>query len=140
MSREDPQMKIRLPQELKEKILLSAGENNRSMNAEIVLRLESSFPETVLGDELPSPEEARKKADQAKENFKHYARKRVIETINEYISTGNHEAFLSIEDINISDTMDVDLVHQTLRAIALEIAKKGYDVVETDLGDYMISF
>ncbi|AVQ89837.1 Arc family DNA-binding protein, partial [Citrobacter freundii] len=36
MSREDPQLRIRLPIELKEKIEETAKANNRSMNAEIV--------------------------------------------------------------------------------------------------------
>ncbi|HGY2352672.1 TPA: Arc family DNA-binding protein [Citrobacter farmeri] len=40
MSREDPQLRIRLPVELKEIIEASSKENNRSMNAEIVTMLE----------------------------------------------------------------------------------------------------
>lgn len=36
MSREDPQLRIRLPIELKEKIESISKSNNRSMNAEIV--------------------------------------------------------------------------------------------------------
>lgn len=40
MAKEDPQMKIRLPIELKSKIQELANTNNRSMNAEIVFILE----------------------------------------------------------------------------------------------------
>ena len=49
MSREDPQLKIRLPLELKEKITQSAAEHGRSINSEVVARLEQSFstPETT---------------------------------------------------------------------------------------------
>ncbi len=43
MSREDPQLRIRLPIELKEKIEGSAKANNRSMNAEIIFRLNLSY-------------------------------------------------------------------------------------------------
>lgn len=43
MSREDPQMKIRLPADLKRKIEEAADEAKRTMNAEIVSRLEASF-------------------------------------------------------------------------------------------------
>lgn len=39
----DPQYKLRLPPELKEKIVASSKEHNRSMNADIVARLEQSF-------------------------------------------------------------------------------------------------
>ncbi len=38
--------KVRMPQELKDKIAESAKEHNRSMNADIVARLEDSFPAT----------------------------------------------------------------------------------------------
>jgi len=38
--------KVRMPQELKDKIAESAKELNRSMNADIVARLEESFPAT----------------------------------------------------------------------------------------------
>ncbi len=43
MSREDPQMKIRLPADLKDQIESASKNSGRSMNAEIVARLEASF-------------------------------------------------------------------------------------------------
>ena len=43
MSREDPQLKIRLPLELKEKITQSAADHGRSINSEVIARLEQSF-------------------------------------------------------------------------------------------------
>lgn len=47
MSREDPQMKIRLPADLKDQIEAASKNSGRSMNAEIVARLQESFH--VLG-------------------------------------------------------------------------------------------
>jgi len=43
MKQTDPQFKLRLPPELKVRIDQSAAENHRSINAEIVARLENSF-------------------------------------------------------------------------------------------------
>ena len=43
MSRNDPQMKIRLPLELKESIEAASTANSRTMNSEIVARLQASF-------------------------------------------------------------------------------------------------
>ena len=43
MSREDPPLRIRLPEALKAEVQARAAENRRSMNAEIVLRLEWSL-------------------------------------------------------------------------------------------------
>jgi hypothetical protein len=42
-TRLDPQLKIRLPLNLKRQLKQRAKENNRSTNAEIVFRLERSF-------------------------------------------------------------------------------------------------
>jgi len=52
----DPQYKLRLPADLKEKIKKASEENHRSMNAEIVARLEESFGEALVldGDAAPS--------------------------------------------------------------------------------------
>ena len=38
-----PDFRVRIPEELKEKIRFSADENNRSMGADIVARVEQSF-------------------------------------------------------------------------------------------------
>lgn len=43
MAREDPQMKLRLPPELKARVEEAARAAGRSINAEIVQRLQASF-------------------------------------------------------------------------------------------------
>lgn len=45
MTREDPMMRIRLPEDLKAKVKACAEGNRRSMNAEILARLEWSLQE-----------------------------------------------------------------------------------------------
>ncbi len=55
MSREDPQMKIRLPADLKDRIEAASKEAGRSMNAEIVTRLEGSFATTPLVSPSANP-------------------------------------------------------------------------------------
>jgi Arc-like DNA binding domain len=44
---EDAQMKIRLPKVLKDQIEEAARESNRSLNGEIISRLEASFTEAL---------------------------------------------------------------------------------------------
>ena len=62
MSRTDPQLKVRLSEELKAAVTEAAKNNHRSVNAEIVARLEESFNDyLVAGHRLSaeiSPEEA----------------------------------------------------------------------------------
>ncbi len=43
MARTDPQINLRIPAALKKKIELTAVENSRSINSEVVQRLEQSF-------------------------------------------------------------------------------------------------
>lgn len=55
MSREDPQMKIRLPAELHEQLADAARLQNRSLNSEVVARLSASFAtqrDSFSADEL----------------------------------------------------------------------------------------
>lgn len=54
MSREDSQFKLRMPAELREKIEESAKEAKRSLNAEIVARLEESFRISVPRPKSPA--------------------------------------------------------------------------------------
>lgn len=44
MARTDPQINIRVPAKLKKELELLAIQNGRSLNAEVVLRLENSIP------------------------------------------------------------------------------------------------
>jgi Arc-like DNA binding domain len=58
MSRLDPSLKIRLPEEMRDMIGVAARKNRRSMNAEVVARLAESFDmeaETEQGDVPTSP-------------------------------------------------------------------------------------
>ena len=47
MARNDPQMNLRLPVELKEQIEDAAAQNNRTLTAEVVGRLQESFDPNI---------------------------------------------------------------------------------------------
>ncbi|WP_151869572.1 Arc family DNA-binding protein [Acinetobacter sp. TUM15509] len=51
MARNDPQMNLRVPMELKEKIEKAALDNGRTITAEAVYRLEQSFNEKNIVEE-----------------------------------------------------------------------------------------
>lgn len=57
MSRADPQINIRVPIELKKEIEHAAINNSRSINAEVVLRLQESFKANKLDKSTLSTEE-----------------------------------------------------------------------------------
>jgi len=52
MARDDLQFRLRIPEELKGQIAIAAAENNRSMTAEIISRLQDSFETGNTLDEL----------------------------------------------------------------------------------------
>lgn len=56
MARNDPQMNLRVPMELKENIEKAALDNGRTITAEAVFRLEQSF-ENKIGDLKSVPTE-----------------------------------------------------------------------------------
>ncbi len=58
MSRTDPQFKLRMPPALRAQVEQAAEQANRSLNAEIVTRLQASFAQVkpeVSADEKPEP-------------------------------------------------------------------------------------
>ncbi|KAA1013049.1 Arc family DNA-binding protein [Paraburkholderia panacisoli] len=61
MARSDPQVNIRMPQELKDRLEAATTETNRSLNGEILERLERSFdaPTVEIGEASLDAIEAR---------------------------------------------------------------------------------
>jgi len=57
MARDDPHFRLRIPADLKEKVEAFAKANNRSINAEIVSRLEGSFHSSPVNIEFPGEPE-----------------------------------------------------------------------------------
>lgn len=60
MSRTDPQFKLRVPPELRAKIEQSAFASRRSMNAEVVIRLEASYAQENAAKEGTHDRDERK--------------------------------------------------------------------------------
>lgn len=68
MARDDLHFRLRIPEELKSRIEKSAAENNRSMTAEIVSRLERSFDiEPLWEDTISNVEYLLERADRIEE-------------------------------------------------------------------------
>lgn len=50
-NQKEPQYKLRWNEELRDKVMVSAKENNRSINQEIIARLEQSFTDKNIAEE-----------------------------------------------------------------------------------------
>lgn len=129
MSREDPQLRIRLPIELKEKIEIAAKENTRSMNAEIVQRLEVSFLNETTSDEIISAKDAGKIARTARDELSNIIFKRTFEEINSKVRIGHTSFFISIEDLQL-DPLSDDEFYSVLKVTLDKLEDLGYVVSE----------
>ncbi len=137
-------MRIRLPPELKEQIEATAKDNGRSMNAEIVHRLEASFVGTVVPESLPNAMEAKKLAEHARFALKENVRSYISEQIYNAIQRGAHSAyinfaeFIALDDINdeMTDPLSVDVID----ALLGELNKAGYETTHTDVLHYLVEF
>ncbi|CDG20005.1 Putative phage regulatory protein (fragment) [Xenorhabdus poinarii G6] len=106
MSREDPQLRIRLPIELKEKIEETAKANSRSMNAEIVQRLDISFLNEPPTDELISAKDAIQIANKAKDELPSIILKRTFDEINKKIRMGHKSFCIMLNDLELEGLED----------------------------------
>lgn len=134
MSREDPQLRIRLPIELKEKIEGSAKNNNRSMNAEIVQRLDGSFLAEVSEDEVLSAEEAIRIVSKARDELSAIIFKRTFSEINKKVRIGHTTFHIHLSDLELDGLSDDDFdavfqkTFMRLKELGYEIWDKSWDI------------
>ncbi|WP_075180594.1 Arc family DNA-binding protein [Pantoea sp. 1.19] len=134
MSREDPQFRIRLPIELKEKIELSAKTNNRSMNSEIVQRLDVSFVEEISSDKLISALDVIKIASEATGRLSTIIFKRTFEEINRKARIGHKSFSITLDDLELDGLSEDDFVSvfeptfNKLKELGYEIPDSTWDV------------
>ncbi|AWS96461.1 Arc family DNA-binding protein [Citrobacter freundii] len=139
MSREDPQLRIRLPIELKEKIEEAAKSNNRSMNAEIVQRLDASFLSEMPVDELVSAEEALLIVSRAKDELSGIIFKRTFSVINEKIRIGHTTFHISLSDLDLEGLSDDDF-EAVFKSTFSRLKSLGYNIWESswDVNGFMV--
>jgi predicted DNA-binding protein len=140
MSREDPQLRIRLPIELKEKIEETAKANSRSMNAEIVQRLDVSFLNEPITEELISAKDAVHIASKAREELSGVILKRTFNEINKKIRIGHTQFCVSLDDLEL-EILDEDEFDSMLKPTLDQLKDLGYEVSERtlDAGGFLIN-
>lgn len=139
MSREDPQLRIRLPFELKEKIDEAAKANNRSMNAEIVQRLDISFLKEIPVDEVISAQDAINIANKAKDELSGIIFTRAFAEINQKIRIGHTNFFVDLSDLELDGLSEDDFV-SIFQLTFNRLKQLGYVVLENswDAGGFLI--
>ncbi|MDI3450539.1 Arc family DNA-binding protein [Enterobacter sp. V89_11] len=132
MSREDPQLRIRLPIELKEKIEVSAKENNRSMNAEIVQRLERTYLAELADDEVLSAQDVIKIVASAKDELSDIIFKRTFAEINKKARMGHMGFHIPLGDLELEELSEDDFYYVLKRTFD-RLAELGFSVPEKSL-------
>ena len=101
MSREDSQFKLRMPADLREKIEDAAREAKRSLNAEIVARLEDSVFEASPATELLPASRAKELSAQARRNLSETLREVLLEDLNEAVMRGLSSTTVELVGYNL---------------------------------------
>lgn len=139
MSREDPQFKLRMPQALRDQAEQAAKSASRSLNAELVARLEASFLSTTEPNVLMTAERARELAAIAREGIPEEIRKRTLKAINRGVELGQSAVIVDFKDLKL-DGMTEKVLEDLIHGINEELKKAGYDF-EWDGGESLwISF
>ncbi|HBC6429461.1 TPA: Arc family DNA-binding protein [Citrobacter amalonaticus] len=139
MSREDPQLRIRLPIELKEKIEESSKERRRSMNAEIVSRLEHSFIEEIPFSELPTVQEAIKIVNKAKDELSKIVYEKTYTEIINKVRLGHTTFHIDLNDLELDGLSDDDF-EAVFKLTFDSLKENGYEIPDAtwDVSGFMV--
>lgn len=130
MSREDSQFKLRMPADLRERIEESAKEAKRSLNAEIVARLEGSLMDKLPPQTLIPATKAKELASASRQKISSVIKTRVAESVSRAIKFGHASTEIEVRDLELeflSDKAFEDLA----MSISRYLEDAGY-VVEWD--------
>lgn len=123
----DPQYKLRWPAELRDKVSASAKAYNRSMNADIIARLERSFlTEPDFSSLNMPPEELKQKLENAKNEL--MAQKEKPKELNIVISSdGDKDEHVLISKKFYVELMEIKSALRNLSLAVLDLEKHKYN-------------
>lgn len=124
------QFKVRLDEDLHNKIKQAADENKNSVNTEIVQRLEMSLLNEIPADKLISAKEAKQIADNARDELSTTILKRTFEEINKKARLGQTKFFVDLEDLDLEGLdSDEDFI-AVFQLTFSKLKEMGYRMIE----------
>lgn len=124
----DPQYKLRWPEELRDKVAASAKAYNRSMNADIVARLEKSFElESDLSPLNMPPEELKRRLEKAKTEL--YSQNNNPQELNLVVSSqGEEDENVVISKKFYNELMEIKDALRNLSLAVLNLENHKYNL------------
>ncbi|MDH0121031.1 MAG: Arc family DNA-binding protein [Pseudomonas stutzeri] len=140
MSREDPQFKLRMPVQLRAQAEQAARVSGRSLNAELVARLESTFLGEPTSSSLIPALRAKELALMARSAIPDEVRRRAIESIARAVRLGHREASVSLGDLHLDVSIPEVELENLLQGVFDELESAGYKVSWGDITYLRIEF
>jgi hypothetical protein len=140
MSREDPQFKLRMPAELRAQAEQAAKNSGRSLNAELVARIQSSLITESNAEALIPAARARELALMARAGIPDEIRKRVIESVGRAIRLGHSSAVVSLSDLQMDIGIPDEELDELNNKILEELAQAGYKANWDDITALCLEF
>lgn len=125
MEEETYRSQFRLPQSLYEKLKVSADENRRSLNAELVARLEESTLRDCPAGELVSANKAREMASISRRDLAAEVRDEILSSLRLAISRGLSAAYIELADYDL-ELMAPDERMEVVGNTERELIESGY--------------
>ncbi|MDA8483659.1 Arc family DNA-binding protein [Pseudomonas resinovorans] len=140
MSREDPQFKLRMPPELRAQAEQAAKIAGRSLNSELVTRIEASFISDSASESLMPAKKARELALMARARIPDELRRRAIEAIDRAVRLGHSEAIVSLDDLHLESGIPDDELDELLANFVCDLEQAGYTAKRDDATAILIEF
>jgi hypothetical protein len=140
MSREDPQFKLRMPEELKAQAENAAKASGRSLNSELVARIESSFLADSSADRLIPAAKAKELALMARSGIPDEIRRRAISAIGRAVRLGHSDTYIEISDLQLGVGMPEEEIDNILNLVRTELESAGYVVDCNDIEAIRVQF
>lgn len=128
MSREDPQFKLRMPASLRLQAEHAARTAGRSLNAEIVARLESTFLSESTSEELIPASKAKELSAIARICIPDEIRRRTLKAINKAVSLGHSAATVDLTDLQLDGNITDEEIERLTGSFSRELSEAGYDI------------
>lgn len=136
-NQKDPQYKLRWSEELRDKVAKSAKAYKRSMNADIIARLERSFEqESDLSPLNMPPEELKRRLENAKSELQ--SQKENPQELNLLISAEGENVVISKKFF--SELMEIKSALRNLSLAVLDLEKHKYNLDDAGNKDEFLDF